>query len=157
MRPLLALLLLLPAPALAGVGVTASVGGDYDGTAWAPSLDWREGRLLVQLHLLDQLAPMASGVGLYPRTGLDVAWGLVHTPVTDELDGVVMPGVAVRIDGAGPVGWNAGVEARAGVELHRRMGMGVYVVPKLGVTTLVTGSPGLNYGGALQVSVWASR
>lgn len=145
------------APAWAGVGTTVSLGGLQDGTAWVPSIDWREGRVLVQLHLLDQLAPVAAGEAFYPRTGADVSVAVYRHEVAGPVVGVVMPGLGFRLEGAAPVGWNLSASARLGMEAERGLGLGLYAVPSLGVTTLLTGSPNVNYGGTLQVSAWLGK
>lgn len=158
MKKLIGLVILIAASyspaAHAGFGVTAGTGGYADGTSWVPSLDWRANGILVQMHLLDQLAPLATGGDFYPNIGADVTVVAVKKKIAAEIEGVVMPGGGIRVTGGGSLGWNVMGEARFGMEMKQGMGFGVYVVPALGVTNLASGDVGVNYGGAVQISVW---
>ena len=143
--------------AQAGIGVTAGGGQYLDGTSWFPSIDWRDNGVLVQMHLLDQLQPIATGGKFYPNLGVDVSFVAVKKKIAEEVEGVVMPGGGVRVSGSDPLGWNVMFESRFGMEMKKGMGFGVYVVPALGVTNGVTGDVGLNYGGGVQISVWMAK
>lgn len=155
---LVALLVAVYTPsAHAGFGVTAGTGGYVDGTAWVPSLDWRANGILVQAHLLDQLAPLATGGKFYANLGADITVVSVKKKIAPEIEGVIMPGGGFRVSGSDPLGWNVMGEARFGMEMKQGMGFGVYVVPALGITNMAKGDIGLNYGGAVQISVWMAK
>jgi hypothetical protein len=143
-------------PAWAGTGATAYVGGYADGTRWNPSLDYRAKGILVQLHVLDWVqAPGASGYDFVPNAGVDVTGVAIKKKVGPDVEGVWMPGGGVRIQSyGGTLSWNAMAQARFGAEMKQGMGIGVYVVPAVGVTNFLTGDVGFNYGGSLQVSAW---
>jgi hypothetical protein len=152
----LVLAALAPAPAFAGIGTTAYMGGYTDGTTWIPSLDIRNSGVLVQIHLLDQLIPFTQGGGGFVfNTGVDVTTIALKKKVAPDVEGVIMPGGGIRL--AGPtdgLAWNVMAEARMGMEMKQGAGFGVYVVPALGVTNGVTGDVGLNVGGTMQVEFW---
>lgn len=148
-----------PTPALAGVGTTAAFGGGVGVTAGpsAPTLDYRRGPVLVQLRLLDQLAPLALSGPFYVNTGLDVTAVALHQPVSPHVEGVIMPGAGVHLDTAAGLAWDFVLEARVGAEVQDKMGLGLYVVPTLGLTDRVTGDLGVAYGGSIQLSVWFAQ
>lgn len=151
--------LLLSGPAWAGVGLTGYFGGGVsrDATVWAPSIDWRQSGLLVQVHALDLLAPLATGQDFYVDTGVDVTYVAAKKKVGPEVEGVIMPGGGVRISTANDTGWYVIGEVRMGAEMKQGAGFGMYVVPYLGVTNLVHSDVGLTYGGTIQVSTWFGK
>lgn len=149
--------LLAASPAWAGIGTTASTGASTDGTTWLPSLDYRGGGWLVQVHALDLLGALPNKA---INTGVDVTTVAVKRKVATDVEGVVMPGLGGRFyaDTAfEDVGFNIVGQARIGAEIKQGMGFGVYVVPQLGVTNLETGTIGLAVGGGLQVSAWFAK
>lgn len=151
--------LALTSPAWAGVGLTGyfGAGPGYEGTVWAPSVDYRSKGLLVQIHALDLLAPLATGGDFYVNTGVDVTYVALKKKVGPEVEGVLMPGGGVYLNTLGDTHWYVGAEARMGAEMKQGAGFGMYVVPTLGVTNFVTGDVGLSYGGTIQVSAWFGK
>jgi hypothetical protein len=159
MKKLIAALsaLLVASPAWAGVGATASMTAASDGTAWAPSIDYRGGGWLVQVHALDLIGGLPSKM---INTGVDVTTVAVKRKVAADVEGVVMPGGSARLaadTGFNAVGFNLLAQARMGAEIKQGMGFGVYVVPQIGISNIATGKVSLAYGGGLQVSAWFSK
>lgn len=156
MKKLLALATLsfaLVPSAHAGPGTTAWLGGYTDGTTWFPSLDYRQKGVLVQLHALELLDGIQDG-GYALNTGVDVTYLAFKKKVAPEVEGVVMPGAGVRVADRGDIGFGLMAQARVGMEMKQGAGFGVYVVPAVGVSNLLTGDLGLETGGTLQVSAW---
>jgi hypothetical protein len=150
-------LLATAAPAWAGVGTSAYMSASSDTTFWLPSLDVRNGGLLVQIHALDLVGGLPSKV---INTGVDVTTVVVKRKIATDVEGVVMPGGGARLltdTGFNNVGFNLVGQARIGAEVKQGMGFGVYVVPHIGITNIATGDIGLAYGGGLQVSAWLSK
>ncbi|MFZ5476489.1 MAG: hypothetical protein ACOZNI_06890 [Myxococcota bacterium] len=154
----LALFAATTSPAWAGFGATAYMGSYQDGTAWYPSLDYRAKGILVQVHLLDwiQGVDVTTGDPVFAvNAGADVTGIAVKRKVGPDVEGVFMPGAGVRITSiSDTMFWNVMAQGRLGAEMKQGMGFGIYVVPAVGVTNMVTGDLGLNYGGTLQVSTW---
>lgn len=154
MKKLLALVLLaLPGSALAGIGTTAHLTTLTDGTLWVPSLDYRASGVSVQLHLLDTLRATATGEDFALDTGVDVTYAVVKKKVAPEIEGIIAPGVGVRLANYGDFGFNLVAQTRFGMEMKQGMGFGVYVVPMAGVSNL-SGKTGVVYGGGVQISAW---
>ncbi len=153
---LLALGLVAAAPAYAGVGATAYVGGTNDGAAMgllAPSLDYRGGGILAQVHLLDLIGELPNE---RLELGVGVSGVVVKRKVGQDVEGVIMPGGHVNFGVPTTFknpSWQILAETRFGAEMKQGMGFGVYVVPQIGVSNF-TGNVGLSYGGTLQVSAW---
>lgn len=162
----------LPSAAFAGIGATASLGGLTDGTAWAPSLDWREKGIHVSLQAFDTIGGLTED---RLNLGLGAAFVAVKRQIAPEVEGTFSPGARVRylqymgdtgeaLDKAKlqSSGFNVTGEFRMGMEMKKGMGFGVYVVPQLGVSNLFTiattpaddAEIGLTYGGGVEVSVW---
>lgn len=156
MKKLLALALMLaPTSAFAGFGTTAHVTAVSDGTGWVPSLDWRSKGLVVQAHLLDTLASTAAGGDFALDVGVDVTYAVIKKKVGEDTEGILAPGGSIRIANYGDFGFNALAEMRMGAEMKKGMGIGLYVVPQLGVSTL-PGEFRIAYGGGFQISAWLS-
>ncbi|MES2639677.1 MAG: hypothetical protein V4850_09345 [Myxococcota bacterium] len=157
---LLALALAASAPAHAGFGMTAAMGATNDGAAlgvMAPSLDYRAKGVLVQVHLLDLIGELPNGM---LDVGIDVSGIAMKRKVAPEVEGVLMPGGSVTIHsdtGFSSVGWQALAQMRMGAEMKQGMGFGMYIVPVIGASNLLTGKVGLAYGGTLQVSAWFKK
>ena len=145
---------MVSAPAWAGVGTTATFSATSDGPTWTPSLDYRAGGWLVQVHLLDLIGGLPNKV---VNTGVDVTNVVVKRKVAQDVEGVLMPGIGARLfadSGFETVGFNIVAKARIGAEIKQGMGFGVYVVPTIGASNLVTGDVGLAYGGGVEISAW---
>ncbi|MFN7147127.1 MAG: hypothetical protein ACK4YP_25385 [Myxococcota bacterium] len=151
----LALGLGLSTPASAGIGTTAGIGSSGSGelTFVAPTLDYRGGGVLVQLHALDLIGKLPNK---YLDLGVGVSGIAFKRKVGADVEGVIMPGGVARIytdTGFNALSWNVGAQARFGAEMKQGFGFGVYVVPMLGVSNF-SGKVGPSYGGTLQVSAW---
>ncbi len=150
-------LLLLSAPAYAGVGTTFYFGGErsnwvsFPGGTY-PSLDLSFDRFILQIHafeLLDSLT--ADDVYL----GVNGYMSLVEMDIDGSLKGVVQPGASLDLADDPFVLGIAGL-ARVGAEKSGAMGAGIYVVPAFGFT-IADEDVSLLLGGTLQVSVWANK
>jgi hypothetical protein len=149
-------LALVSTSAHAGIGATASIGGTNDGAVMglqAPSLDWRGGGVLAQVHLLDLIGELTNE---RVELGVDVS-GVVHKrKVGPDVEGVIMPGGTLNFSTPTSfrnASWQVLAQTRFGAEMKQGMGFGIYVVPQIGVSNF-TGDVGLSYGGTLQVSAW---
>lgn len=150
---LAALSLALVPTAEAGIGTTGWMGGYTDGTTWFPSFDYRAKGVLVQVHALDLLNGIQPG-GFALNTGVDVTYVAVKKKIAPDIEGVVMPGAGVRVADVSEIRFNLMAQGRVGMEMKQGAGFGVYVVPALGVSNLLTGDVGLATGGTIQVSAW---
>lgn len=157
---LLGLSLAAASPAYAGFGMTAHMGATNDGAAlglMAPSLDYRAAGVLVQVHLIDFVGELPNGL---VDAGVDVSAIALKRKVGTDVEGVFMPGATVQIHADtrnDTLGWQVMAQTRMGAEMKQGMGFGVYVVPVVGVSNLLTGKVGLAYGGTLQVSTWFKK
>ncbi|MDP2315993.1 MAG: hypothetical protein Q8P41_24060 [Pseudomonadota bacterium] len=157
---LLGLALASATPAHAGFGMTAYMGGTNDGAALgiqAPTLDYRASGVLVQVHLLDLIGELPNK---YLDLGVDVSGIAMKRKVAADVEGVLMPGGSVTLHadtGFDSVGWQALAQLRMGAEMKQGMGFGMYIVPVIGASNLLTGKVGLAYGGTLQVSAWFKK
>ncbi len=163
---------LAPTHAFAGFGATAQLGGLSDGTAWAPSLDWRASGITFNLQAIDTIGGLGSD---QLNLGAGITFVALKRQIAPEVEGTMAPGARLRYFGfMGDLGealddakmqsggFNAVAQLRTGMEMKKGMGFGVYVVPMLGVTNL----PGLGqvkaskseislaYGGGVEVSAW---
>lgn len=164
MKKLLVVLLAFAAPAtaFAGVGATAHLATVNDGTAWAPSLDFRYSGFLVQLDVLnligglpapDKDAATASWLQDLPHDqlnfGLAGSYVVLKKKCMPDIEGVFMPGLEFRYFGyIGDTGKqysdakltgggvHALLEGRFGMEMKQGAGFGVYVVPQLGISSI---------------------
>lgn len=170
----------LIAPAHAGVGMTAYLptpgecltlievgsaevvnvsGGGWlcDGTSWAPSIDYRAKGWLVQVHALDTLAALTAKS---MRFGFDVSGTAIKKKVANDFEGVFMVGGGFgyyRTGEEGDGSFNFVAKTRLGAERKAGVGLGLYVVPTLGLSTRLTGETKLTYGGGLEVSAWFAK
>lgn len=163
---------LAPTPALAGFGMTASLGGLSDGTSWAPSLDWRERGFTFNLQAVDTLGGLGSDE-LNLGAGFTVV--TLKRLIANDVEGTLAAGARLRYFGImGELGdaldktkmqssgFNGTAQLRMGMEMKQSIGFGVYVTPQIGVSNLVTvglvkdsaSELGLTYGGGVEVSVW---
>ncbi len=179
----LALGLTASSPAFAGVGMTAYLptpgaclvatdlgstvvvgasGGGWlcDGTTWAPSLDYRAKGWLVQLHALDTLAALAAQS---VRFGAEVSGTAIKAKVANDFEGVFMVGGGFGVYRDGPSGtnnsseFNFDVKARLGGERKAGVGLGIYVVPAIGLSTRLSDEVKLTYGGGIEISTWFTK
>lgn len=170
MKKLLMLMALAaPTSAFAGFGATAHMTALSDGTSWAPSLDWRQKGVHINVQAID----LIDGLG---NDELDLGAGFAivaaKRTITPQVEGTVSPGLALRYysitgdnadrsDKDQDGGFNLVGQFRMGMEMKEKMGFGVYVVPQLGVSNIGSiGGPEddskikLVGGGGLEVSAW---
>ena len=177
----------MPSVAEAGLGFTAyPFGGEFakSGALYTsifgsvPSIDWKDGGNYVQVHLFElidglalgkvdlpdgsdaSLAQLRLGVNYYKKSGKSKT-------ITDRVDGVVFYGgsldVVKNLDSDNDyLTFAPAFACRAGAQVSGGMGIGIYVVPTIGIayTDLDGGGDAIDAefkpygGGTLQVSVW---
>ena len=159
-----ALLTLLPAVAQAGVGTIWYTGGAlnshgyYSSVSWLPTLDFHNKDMLVQLNAADLL------FGL-PAKSVNLAGDVFATSrnmkVSDEVDGVFQYGGRLELETKTSFKTVNGAllgEVRIGAQTVKGMGVGIYVVPGLGLAygTARSGNQkvDLAMSGQLQISAW---
>jgi hypothetical protein len=165
------------------------------GTAWVsphhqlPSLDLRTKGWTIQMDVLELVASMtrkepskdyweARNNNRAPEGG-DTANQLhlgvnafntnIKRKVAEQVEGVVQPGFSVDLDtntSFGPANFMLLGAVRMGAQADKGMGVGLYVVPELGIASVFDVADaesdyktdlGLAVGGQLQLSVWARR
>jgi hypothetical protein len=160
--------LLLPQVALAGgVGFTGSVGGGgglaslfsaTGGGAYPhlqsgyPTLDYHSDKHLIQLDLLG----LISSITISDNIGVaaNYYYQTYRGKVTEELRGTVAPGLGIGYYGvSGSTSVDGIVNLRMGVQTAKEMGVGLYVVPGIGVGSYADELE-LVLGGSVQLSVW---
>jgi hypothetical protein len=175
-----ALLLSLPGFAHAGIGFTHYQGGDQSAKGYAPSgsvglptVDYRSGDVLIQVHALELIAGVAAGDDSIYGTSVVNFGTNVHVQtgkrkINEWCDGVSQPGASVDFfkglgdaddgtyDGssfAGNFVWRAGAQSTG------KMGVGIYVAPSIGFGSFDAGTDDnemdITVGGTLQVSIWS--
>lgn len=161
-------LLIAPRAALAGIGTTWAFNNGsevatgpvmWGGTGVAfpfhslPSLDLRLKKVDLQIHALEFIGGIAGDTLL---VGGNILFRGLERPAPGPFTGVVDPGVSIDIAADTDFApTNLGVMglARMGVEAQERFGVGVYVVPAVGVGLLEEDFE-LLVAGSLQFSVW---
>jgi hypothetical protein len=151
--------LALSAPAWAGFGATAAmpVGGSALLAAamggGAPTFDYRNAKLLVQVPVLDILGSVTDEVD-GTNLGVSASFMARSSEISKATEGVVMPGLGLQL---GSFGTGIGLHARVGAELKDKgTGLGIYVVPRLGVVLPKGGDSVITAGGAVEISGWFS-
>ncbi|TNE91969.1 MAG: hypothetical protein EP330_03165 [Deltaproteobacteria bacterium] len=161
---LLSLALLAPTVASAGVGVGTTIGMgpqqidiNFNGTAvpsltaggFRPSLDLHFDTFRLQIHALETLDQLFDeeiflGVNGYIE--------VVQSPVSGGLDAVFAPGAGIDLLGD-PFTLALTGEAQVGIRTRGASGIGVFIVPAVGVG-VGDGNSDLIATGTLQVSCW---
>jgi len=173
-----------PKDAEAGLGFTAfPFGGEYakSGLLYTspfghvPSVDWKDGGNYVQLHLFElidgltlgeiegtdvKLTQLRLGVNYYKKSGKSKT-------ITDRVDGVVFYGGSLDIvkntdSDNDYLAFAPAFLCRAGAQVSGGMGLGIYVVPSIGIAYVDQDGSGDAIdaefkpvgGGTLQISVW---
>lgn len=190
MKKLIAALVVsaVPSVAWAGVGATAHLTSMNDGTTFAPTIDYRVSGFLAQVDVLSLLGALPAnnedkaGDDFFPHDllnfGLSASYVVVKKQCMPEIEGVFMPGVDFRYVGligdTGDAakdakiqtgGVNFSAKGRLGMEMKKGAGFGVYVVPKLGVSSVPgvgavaedKSSVNITYGGGIEVSAWFNK
>ncbi len=161
---MLTALLLLSAPTAhaVGIGSTAAIGvgdrffgGDFfdlgAGLGFAPTLDIHANPVLVQIHVLEFTEALIDDEDIY--LGANVLFGVHEAPVGGQWLGVVEPGFGVDLYAAGDTWIGLTGQCRLGAQVQEAAGLGVYVVPELGLG-ISDGDADWIAGGTLQVSAW---
>ncbi|MBW1876982.1 MAG: hypothetical protein JRJ84_01335 [Deltaproteobacteria bacterium] len=133
------------------VGLGYSLNADYPSTSMGffPSFDLRLDPLIIQVHALETLVSLSNDEIFL---GANAYYILARPSFQGGWEGVVAPGGGVDLFG-NPFGLVVDAEVLFGIQYQGDIGVGVYVVPALGVllgdvdTALVT-------GGTVQFSVW---
>ena len=156
MRKLLCAGLLLAAPstALAGFGTTGSLGSEVSSNGFIgleiwPTFDFVSDGVILQFHVLELLQGLASE---QVAIGLNGYIPIMSYGVSSSFDGTIQVGGTLDIVGD-PFVVSFGATSRFGVETEGAMGLGLYVVPVVGIT-VIEDDLGLLTGGAIQLSVW---
>jgi hypothetical protein len=167
---------LAAAPAQAGFGATAFLAPDFGSNdlgapMWAPSVDYRFNGLLFQLPALNLIGGLTNK---HLDLGLAFSGIVAKGQMGTDFDGVFFLGGNARyfaptdakIKNASA--FEVMLKARLGMEVKknkegRGMGFGVYVVPRLGISTFADSKAetakrelGLGWGGGLELSTWFS-
>ena len=176
-----------PTDAHARLGFTYALGfegashGNYTSPFGSlPSIDWKQGPLLIQFHALEFLSGITQGDdSFYGATqfnlGTNIYYRTSKKKITDKINGVIMPGGSLDIvAGLGDIedgsydgkSYTVAGLWRAGAQVTGGMGFGIYVCPALGVGSVAVPDPDdgkfvgdlqLIVGGTLEVSVWDAK
>ena len=162
------LLTALPLTANAGFGVTAALGTienstntDYfTGQHLYPTLDYKSGPILVQVAALDLLNTLASDDEDILLFGLNGYYQIGKGKINDNLMGVRQVGASLDYEQLGEdiTFTTLLASLRMGAQASGKMGVGLYVVPQLGINMASEDaredSMELAVGGQVQLSVW---
>jgi hypothetical protein len=156
--------LTLPQAALAGVGVTGQLGwggGGFGGQTFPPiisgypTLDYHSGPELVQLDLMGLVSSITT------KENFGIAAAYYHTTfkgdVSDNWKGTVAPGLHIGFEKdaiGGGKALDALVNLRMGVQALKEVGVGLYVVPGIGIHNVFDDKIYLAMGGGIELSVW---
>lgn len=142
-----------------GIGSTGALGlggwgggdlFDFGSGGFAPSLDIRAEPVIVQIHVLEFTEALVDDEELY--LGANVLFAAGASPLHGPWLGVVQPGFGFDIVGD-PLLLSLTGQCRLGVEAQEAAGVGLYVVPELGIALADNQSDWIA-GGSLQLSVW---
>lgn len=163
------LLTALPMTAHAGFGVTAALGSIensiddtyYSGQHLYPTFDYKSGPYLFQVGLLDIInSALDETDENNALVGVNFFYQYAKAPVAPNVTGVRQIGVTFDYDQAGEDINFTTIQAagRFGAQASKKMGIGLYVVPELGVNIASEDaredSMKLAVGGQVQLSVW---
>jgi len=145
------------------LGTEISTKGDYVSPFhFMPSLDWKQDRLLFQVHVGELIAGLSSGdedLGTASTfaLGTNVYYRTSKKKLTDKINGVVMPGASLDIvKGLGDLEEDGTFDGthlaltgqwRWGAQIVGGMGFGIYVTPALGVGSVAVLDLGNSGGG----------
>ena len=163
--------LVLPQSAFAGFGTTGYVltgssflGGGFGGfggqtygpiMSGLPTLDYHSGDHLLQLDVLG----LISSITTEENFGFDAAYyNTVHKgEIHDNWKGTVAPGLHVGYlndAGTDTSHFDALVNLRMGVQALKELGVGLYVVPGIGIHNVSDDKLYLAMSGGIELSVW---
>ena len=122
-------------------------------TGGAPTFDYRNAKLLVQVPLLDLIGSVTDDVDS-TELGLTASFTARTSEISKATEGVVMPGLGLH---SGATGTDITLHTRIGAEVKDKgTGLGVYVVPRLGIVLPKVGDSAVSVGGAVEISAWFS-
>ncbi len=167
------LLAAAPLSAQAGFGVTGYLGSvelsskyTYQSPAHQyPSIDYKSGPLVVQVDALSLFESVFRDDDIH--LGVNVYQTTIKKKVTSEFGGVVQFGGSLDYDQAGSdlsfITLLAGM--RMGAQAQKGMGMGIYVVPEVGINVangdaadaFREDSMEFAFGGQVQISTWLAK
>lgn len=162
------LLAALPLTANAGFGVSGVMGtienstntNYFTGQHAYPTLDYKQGPYLVQVAALDLINTMGQDDENILKFGLNGYYQIGKGKVSENVMGVRQLGLSLDYDQLGEditfTTLLAGL--RMGAQSSGKMGVGVYVIPQIGVNLASEDareeSMELAVGGQIQLSVW---
>jgi hypothetical protein len=155
--------LILPQSAFAGFGTTGYLGGGFGGfggqtagpiMSGLPTLDYHSDPHLVQIDVLG----LISSITTKDNFGFDVSYyytsykGEIH----ENWKGIVAPGghLGFEKDPADVKALDALFNLRLGVQAAKEMGVGLYVVPGIGIHDVFDDKIYLAMSGGIELSVW---
>ena len=158
--------LILPQSAFAGFGVTGYLGGGFGGLggqtyapimSGLPTLDYHSGDNLLQLDLLG----LISSITTKDNFGFDAAYYMTtyKGEIHDNWKGIVAPGLHVGFQKQPDpltTDLDALVNVRMGVQALKEMGVGLYVVPGIGIHDVFDDKIYLAMSGGIELSVWVT-
>jgi hypothetical protein len=159
---ILSLLLTTSAHAV-GIGSTAGLGtgglfvfdGDFFGLGsslgFAPTLDIHANPVLIQIHVLEFTEALIDAEDIY--LGANVLFAAHEAPLAGPWLGVVEPGFGIDLYAANDTAVAITGQCRLGAQVQEAAGLGVYVVPEVGIG-ITDGDADWIAGGTLQVSAW---
>ena len=168
-----ALATVIPMTAQAGFGVThyssiehSTKTGYFSSNHMLPSLDYKNGPLVIQIDALELIESMAQEDML--RLGVNVYQTSIKKKVTENFGGVVQLGGSFDYDQqSDDLSYiNVLAAMRMGAQASKGMGFGIYVVPQIGISMAngdgaefvrPDGSMELEVGGQLQISTWLAK
>jgi hypothetical protein len=158
--------LILPQSAFAGFGVTGYLGGGFGGLggqtyppimSGLPTLDYHSGDNLLQLDLLG----LISSITTKDNFGFDAAYynTMYKGEIHENWKGTVAPGIHLGYEKeavADQSHLDALVNLRMGVQALKEMGVGLYVVPGIGIHDVFDDKIYLAMSGGIELSVWVT-
>lgn len=144
-----------------GLGTTGALGlggwydgdiylGDFGSGGFAPTFDIRAEPVIVQIHVLEFTEALIDSDELY--LGANVLFAAGARPLHGPWLGVIQPGFGVDMVGD-PLVLAITGQSRFGIEAQDAAGVGLYVVPEVGIA-LGDDTSDWIAGGSLQLSVW---
>jgi hypothetical protein len=156
--------LILPQSAFAGFGVTGYLGGGMGGlggqvwgpiTSGLPTIDYHSGAHLVQVDLLGVI----SSITTEDNFGIDAAYynTIKKGEISDRWKGTVAPGLHVGYANDATTdtsSFDAIVNLRMGAQALKELGVGIYVVPGIGIRNVSDDKLYMAMSGGIELSVW---
>jgi hypothetical protein len=158
----------LPLTANAGFGVTAALGSvensintdHFVGQHFYPTFDYKQGPYLLQFAVLDLINTIGQDDEDILLVGANAYMKIGGGPVGPNVAGVQQLGVSLDYRQAGEdiTFTTLMLSGRMGAQTAKKMGIGIYVVPEIGINVASEDareeSLELAVGGQVQLSVW---